>query len=1256
MKRNLSSLLLFAALLLANHGNMMAANTKTTVSQVTTAVTLSDDVDYIITGETPFAGDGLLNITNTEHAVLILQNIKPSKVSTWLNNIQINGVKAVNNSNCQVKLYNRGCIIMPYAGGDKFKPLTVYSEKNFGGESCNDFGLEHSGGFMNTLTDAKLNNRISSFKLKRGYMVTFSLKSGGRGYSRCFIAADKDLEMASLPTLLNNSISSYRIFKWYDTNKVGLADAANDKTICDALNVTTTYEWWKGKDANLMPDIECVAHHYKENYPTADACGSSTTSAHLKATNEPRNPDDDPKGNPESLDLILSNWESLMRTGMRLCSPSSWDGSDYVGNAGGFLREFFDSIDARGWRCDIVDLHCYWAEGTFGIMKNWTNAVHRPIWVSEWVWGASWNNNGIFGEAQGDYRNAPTTAQLNRNRDMVQKICNTMNGYDFVERYYYWNGEANCSKLYYDGKLTPAGEVYSEMESGLGYNGKYDYVPTTPKQYAPSNFSLEYDNKKGVAVLKWDDKNGEMNSSMTVMRKAGTGKTWEVLSDIAIQEEAASYTFTDSAAMMGYQYQIVVKDANNQDRKSNTLMATSDELETGDAIEIDGQTRYLGGNIMVNGSFDMGFYGWLDGKGNTLSAPYFQVIPEGGNDDGAYLQAYGNGNLTSEMAVHTVFTIQPNTNYYFSVASCNMPSGYDCKLGLSEEGMVAPAASPLFINNTTDKWLTQFASFNSKANTQARVRLFNLASKAQVDQMVLCQLFSTRDSAIADGIEKARMAAEAFKNYNTKYDFLNEDLTRIFAGVTTTDAETLQMLTKTMENALLAYRYLEDSWLVAYAEKLVALKLSGYNSLELILNAAKRSKTIEAIMMCYPDLEEALFDYLPYKQVKDVITNPNFLLNTGWETKTGSYQAGDQRLATHDGVTCWNAWWSGIDAADETQSMAISQQLIFPGTTSKHGLYALECKASTEHYCLSDQHGYITDGTVKENTQNLTTDYLDLNMPVAKRWGALYSAPIYLNDNDTMSIGFESTKKGSIANAWLQYGRTSGQSNDKREGWWCATDFALRFTPLYKRTVVPNQYGCICLPYAVRASSTLKCYKIVGVSADYTRMCLEEIDETVAGVPFIYYSSEADAQFLEFGDAVTSSLNGPGNLRGTLIANARQPLNHYFVKDGVFVRITSDNRAKLSNYDGFMRPFTDVNSEPIPVLSDWTGETIAINGVTDAEKEYNNQFTKINTIVDTCMPADGIYTLDGRSMPHGAVKAGLYIKVVGGRQYKTIIK
>ena len=207
--------------------SMMAANRKTTVARVSTPVTITDNVDYQITNATPFADSGMVNIVNVEHAVLIFAQVKPSAViSDWLSKVQINGEAAVNNINCQVKLYNRGCIIMPYPRN--FRPLTVYSEKRYEGESCNNFGTENTGGYMNTLTEAKLNNRIRSFKLKRGYMVTFSTQAKGRGYSRCFIAADKDLEVPNLPPVLDQKISSYRIFKWYDTGKPQIAAAGGN--------------------------------------------------------------------------------------------------------------------------------------------------------------------------------------------------------------------------------------------------------------------------------------------------------------------------------------------------------------------------------------------------------------------------------------------------------------------------------------------------------------------------------------------------------------------------------------------------------------------------------------------------------------------------------------------------------------------------------------------------------------------------------------------------------------------------------------------------------------------------------------------------------------------------------------------------------------------------------------------------------------------------------------------------------------------
>ena len=317
-----------------------AKNTTTQVEQVTSAITLSEDVDYVITGTDPFTTTGSINITNKDHAVVILKKIRPSKALSYLGYITIDGQPAVNDENCQVKMYSQGAIILPY---DKdIKPLTVYSEQNFEGESVNDFGLENSGGYMNTLTTAKLNNRIRSFKLKRGYMVTFSNNPGGRGYSRCFIADNEDLEVATLPVVLDQHISSYRIFKWNDAEKKGLANDTRTEST-QALNVSWCYSFGPGEDKGM--DCECVPHKIEVGWP--GNCGTLTYSPHLKTNNEPGNASDH---GTESLESVLATWEDLMATGKRLCSPSSHDGSL------NWLYSFMDEIDKRGWRCDILDL------------------------------------------------------------------------------------------------------------------------------------------------------------------------------------------------------------------------------------------------------------------------------------------------------------------------------------------------------------------------------------------------------------------------------------------------------------------------------------------------------------------------------------------------------------------------------------------------------------------------------------------------------------------------------------------------------------------------------------------------------------------------------------------------------------------------------------------------------------------------------------------------------------------------------------
>ncbi len=1224
-----------------------AANTKTTVTQVTSEVTLSDDVDYIVTGSTPFTASGIVNITNTDHAVLILAEVKPSKaIANYLQYIQINGEPAKDNTNCMVKLYNRGCIIMPYSGGDKFKALTVFSEPNFEGESANNFGLENSGGYMNTLTTKQLNNKIRSFKLKRGYMVTFSLKAGGRGYSRCFVAADKDLEVASLPSLMDNAISSYRVFKWYDVGKKNLASDTRVDALT-ALNVQSCYDWGTG-NADRLPDYEWVPNHIYEDYPSSSAIGKCTWAAHTKTNNEPFNSSDD---KPQDLNTILNNWENMMRTGLRLCSPASHDG------ALGLHHEFLDSIDARGWRCDIIDLHCYWPEWNFynQIKGPWVDRHHRPVWISEWVWGSSWGNQGIFAEASS--RDNPTAADYQKNKEALTRICNALNSYDYVERYYYWNSEANCSKIYRDGNLTPAGEMYAALDGGVGYNGKYDYIPNTPRQYAPSGLEVTYDKTTGTASLKWHEYNGEMNAAICVERSLqASGTKWEVIDSVEIKENEADYTYQDTEASSGYRYRIQVLDAKNTRQYSNIVMAVSDDMEAGDAYPVGEETKYLGGNIFVNGDFVLGTTGWTNGLGEPIAAPYFQVVPVGGKDNDAYLQAYGDdSNQASEQSVNTSFDAAPNTYYYFCGASCN--SNMYCYLAQTNPGKTSMNSVANLKNENAD-WAKQLKVFNTGTDyEQLSMVVRNAKAKTQVGQLMLARLFDTQDSAYVDGIERMRDRANAFKTYNTQFEFINTDLTNRLGAITATDKDAFQAVKAIVDDAILALKALKESVAyIAYVQKLINLQLNDSEALVDALQAFQQSTTIEDVLTNNARLMEAVAAYMPQTTVSGKIKQPKFSNATGWTTKCGTYTGGDQRTNKVDNVTFWNAWWSDIPATDLTKTMAVKQEV----TGLDHGLYALECKASTQHFCLSDQHGYIAVEGQKENTNVLTADYMDLpTVGKNDRWQTLFSAPVYVGDGGTLTIGFESSKEGAVDNMWRELGNTASRG-DQREGWWGATDFALKFHPLYKTAAVPNQWGTICLPYAMRPGKGVKLYQIVAINETYTQLCLEEIGETPAGVPCLYRSETEEAVFLETGKAMSYTVDGMCNLRGFLkLSNVKAPLNHYVLNNGVWEKLTdSANLPMLQSYSAVIRPFDDAASKVLFVTDHWAGLTMPITGVTDAEKEYNALGISLPSVATVALP-DGIYSVDGRAVvesDNSKLRPGLYIKVVKGYAYKTIIK
>src|SRR6185369_13004515 len=120
---------------------------------------------------------------------------------TYLGQILVNGAAAVADGNVRVVEYGAGAVVIPHAPG--FQPLQVFTGTNFTGtaSSLNQY---------TAYTDANLgalNNAISSFHLKRGYMATFAQNADGSGISRNFIAADGDLDVSFMPAGLDETVS-----------------------------------------------------------------------------------------------------------------------------------------------------------------------------------------------------------------------------------------------------------------------------------------------------------------------------------------------------------------------------------------------------------------------------------------------------------------------------------------------------------------------------------------------------------------------------------------------------------------------------------------------------------------------------------------------------------------------------------------------------------------------------------------------------------------------------------------------------------------------------------------------------------------------------------------------------------------------------------------------------------------------------------------------------------------------------------------
>ncbi len=1119
-------------------------NDRQTVSQVATTVTLSSPVDYVISSATPFTASGCVDIAH-EDAVVILSGVKPSAADTWLAFVKVNGEDAVEGTNCSIRIYGNGAMIVPY--GDFVLPLTVYDGTNLTGSSKSDFNVESRYSFKNNI----FNNKVRSLKLKRGYMVTLATKSDGTGYSRVFVA-DKSNRRINLPTtsqILDRHVSSIFVSKWNDVTKKGYA--GNNTTINGLLNTTWCYNWDAGW--HVWDDREYVTQHHHEGWPSIANVGKNGPSPNILGNNEPDNTADE-RETVSSVSEVLAHWQEMMATGKRLGSPAM------ASNLSGWLYPFIDSIDARGWRCDFIAVHAYYYQDWSSWLST-LKAIHertgRPIWITEMNYGANWtgwpgsNTNG----------NAENYAI---EKQHFAPVIDGLESTGWIERYAAYNEVQSCRKLYNSGDaslasknyLTPMGEYYAAKKSNIAFNSSYGYTPKALPMKDPTLTQATLTD--GRLQLAWSDPNEEFSDSVIVERQDAQGQ-WQTVSHNTPQEDNPLFNVTlEEQGNATYRIRTVDYLGNNH-YSAEATVGPADGV--GSAVTVGGRTLYLGGNVVGNGDFNDGFDGWTAGDGSALTWPAFEVHPVGGIDGGAYLQAFKNEGAASAASLKRVVSLAASTPYYISVFHKNNGGGYQIA-SLSADG--SSETTQVLSLPAATVWSKGYATFNSGDCTQLLFSYRWLSKSAQFDKFMVAPLFETPEEAYADGVIAAKREIADFVRCNGSQPVVNRLLTDAAAQVTGSDVAAYQSLVSLLSQARQAVADARsvDS-LVTVANAVAGFGLPGTAALLEAVAEAQSPASLSSFGETCQRLRHAIETVMPVQDKTALVANADLGSSSGWNVAAGTYTGGDQRLNTFAGRTCWNAWWNVSTATAAGRTLALTQEL----SGLPMGYYRLTADATTQHYCLSDQHCWLRTDADSTASPKLTFDRMQIpGIADSARWETLSTLPLYVGDEGQALIGFQSSKNGVVEGAY---------DGDNRAGWWLASRFRLWYTPAYQRTVdAACQWTTICLPFAATPSDSVKVYAVKGRSADGQELFLTEVTAMEAGKSYVCRYDGSRIAFL--GQPGLVSRPVAGSVLTGVFKNGQIRKGAYVLTGDQWSKVENLADVTLSNYSAYIASFDDL--------------------------------------------------------------------------------
>lgn len=618
--------------------------------QVNGQMDFSEDMDVHIFSDEPFADGGTINIGSST-TWLIFENVRPSEiVDSLYQYITYNGNAAKVGTNVRVAIYLDGAAVIPWRGTETC--FTAYSGEQYTGD---ELRLKMS----NYTTLNTSNNKMRSFILKRGYMATLYTETDNGGYSRVYVADHEDMMVPVLPNALNRRVSSIWIKEWQYVSKKGWCSTEGSSAIATKmakLNATWFYTW--SADRSNTDDTEYVPIRQHIYWPSVSTIKGITAATHVLSFNEPEHSEQH-----DSEDCTcggtISEWKACTYTpalaacGMRVGSPAPTDAS--------YLTTYCEYVDNMAYRCDFVAIHSYWGPNEANGADAWETqlkaiytATGRPIWITEWAYGASWTTESW-----------PSTysAQLEQNRSAIFDIVNKLESLGYVERYSYYQWDTSSRRFVNDdGWVTPAGRVYRDTKSTFGFSQDYVVVPNwwQPSTKTPT-LAITANDSTGKATFTIVNTNNDYTETLTLEQYNDETAEWDSI--YAIENR---YQFDDDTLT----YTMPLDDIdrwNDQFRVSlTTVFGNSATSATADLSYIlnpdcnDGTNSWTVSNLSTStgeaydGDSDNTYWNkWNSGSLSSSMSQTITGLPEGDYTVSALLRASSVATLTLAVEHHS---------------------------------------------------------------------------------------------------------------------------------------------------------------------------------------------------------------------------------------------------------------------------------------------------------------------------------------------------------------------------------------------------------------------------------------------------------------------------------------------------------------------------------------------------------------------------------------------------------------------------